>query len=208
MDKEKLDNKETENTNIDDINIDDTNIDKKKKIKEKKPKKTKSKYREELTEKEEKEFIRLLEELKKASENKDINIEPKILIQKESPKEIKKRRIIRFFISFIVLFALTGYINWMEYEKLIYAILSVIGIVVLESTLDFLVSKFFLKLMVYTLGIIRLLYAPLGFLLVGLFMPTITYPNIFLVIIVIMLYFLLRTVFMQILRKINERKAI
>ena len=130
------------------------------------------------------------------------------MIQKESPKEIKKRRLIRFFISFIVLFALTGYINWMEYEKLIYAILSVIGIVVLESTLDFLVSKFFLKLMVYTLGIIRLLYAPLGFLLVGLFMPTITYPNIFLVIIVIMLYFLLRTVFMQILRKINERKAI
>lgn len=208
MDKEKLDNKETENTNIDDINLDDTNIDKKKKTKEKKPKKTKSKYREELTEKEEKEFIRLLEELKKASENKDINIEPKILIQKESPKEIKKRRLIRFFISFIVLFALTGYINWMEYEKLIYAILSVIGIVVLESTLDFLVSKFFLKLMVYTLGIIRLLYAPLGFLLVGLFMPTITYPNIFVVIIVIMLYFLLRTVFMQILRKINERKAI
>ena len=138
MDNKNKDIKNKDNNNLE--NKDTNNNDKEQKnINEMSP--------EEL----DKAIIDLLEKMGAENDIKIINGKPKYGLK------TKVIGFLKLLFSFIVLVALTGFINWIQYDKFYIALLGMLTIVCVDFIIGKILMKFFMIAVLKTFGVLKLL---------------------------------------------------
>lgn len=167
-----------------------------KKNKEKKDKVEKKDSRKEQLDKIQKELDDLVENMKVVTGE---NV-PDLKITDITKKGIMQRKatytIIEVVLSIIILIALSGYFNWFAYRALWNVFVMIAIVVGIEFVLNFLINRFFIKLFIYSFGLIKIVPSIIGFVIACLFSPGISITNIGLGIIIFILYLIVKNVLM------------
>ena len=118
----------------------------------------------------------------------------------------RKEKILGFIInvvlSIIVLLSLTGFIDWLYYDNILFLFAFIIIVIASECFLNWVIMYFFGKYILYSFGTIKILAPIIGFL-VGIFVfPLVEIKNIALTIFVFILYNVLKKVMSNTIQKL------
>lgn len=152
---------------------------------EKKPKKT----RKELSDEQLKELNEKIAEL--LDDELDEKDKSKLML---TNGDIEAIRIIgkwQIIINILALVAMTGFIKWFNYSNIYMALVLMFIIAGLDSILSLIIDKFFVRMILFSLGSIKLLPSALGFA-IAYFLPTIEVVSFGKVVIVYILYNILK----------------
>jgi len=149
------------------------------------------------------ELLKLMEEISKKIDGKK-----EFTIIESTPKMQKKFFLLKIFkplISLLILVALTGYIDWITYEKFYLVLFPLFTIAILHFSFESMIEKFGFKLILKTLGLIKYAYAPIAFtvscLVFALFIPLVKFPNIGLLLLVLIIYIFVRNFIVQTMQR-------
>ncbi len=159
------------------------------------------------TQKEIEDLINNLNELLGESGDVQKIFEVKILTK----KELFIMSIMEVVFSILVLLGLSGFINWLYYDNM-FQLFGFVGItVLLDICFDFLIKRFFSRLLLMSFGTISI-FAPIAAFLIGVFIfPFVEVKGVFLAILVFVLYNIIKKIMLKtfrkdILPKMNKRK--
>ena len=117
----------------------------------------------------------------------------------------KKERILsdllKYGLSFILILSISGFIKWVYYDS-IFAILGLsLSIIVVEYILWLITTHLFGKYIFYTFGSLNILPPILSFVVCSLVFPFVELVNVWLLIVVILIYIIVRKVMLSSFRK-------
>ncbi len=113
-------------------------------------------------------------------------------IKMPTKKERVRDSIIKNVLSFVLILAISGFINWLYYDSL-WAVLGFsASIVAVEYILSFIVIFFFGKYLIYSFGTLNVLPPILAFVIVAVSFPFVELVNVWLFIVVMLLYVVVR----------------
>lgn len=122
----------------------------------------------------------------------------------------KKERIInsiyKFIFSVILIIALSGFLNWCNYDNVYLFLVYVCSVALLELIIEKIITKYFIKYLVYSLGSLNLLAPILSFVILFFTFPFITMKNVILFIFVIILYMIIKKIFVRLIENIKTSK--
>lgn len=161
--------------------------------KKKKDKKSSKERRLEETKKIEEELEELIDNLDTVLGENAV----KLRVPKLNKKQLKKISIynkVEIFLSLLILVALSGFFSWFQYEKVFIIPISFVAIVAIDYLIMFFIDRYMVRLILFSLGLIKLVPSIISFLAVGLFMPYIKFNNFWLVSLVFVLYNAIRKI--------------
>ena len=174
-------------------------MDDKKKKEERK--KEKIKYEVKKQQKIADEYERTSEELQKIIDNlasfvDDEGGEPLKVIKINVPSKKEKffARVLKFLFSSIIIIALTGFFNWCSYDNVYLFILYSVSVSLFDMIFQGIIAKYFFKAILYSLGAVNLLPAIVSFVSFFFIYPFIEMKSIWLFILVIVLYMIIKKV--------------
>lgn len=183
MDNKNKDIKNKDNNNLENKDTNNNDIEQKN-INEMSP--------EEL----DKAIIDLLEKMGAENDIKIINGKPKYGFK------TKVIGFLKLLFSFIVLVALTGFINWIQYDKFYIALFGMLTIVCVDFIIGKVLMRFFMITVLKTFGVLKLLAPVMSFILVCLFFPGLEFPSVGLIILIMIMYVAIKLFFFSTLNKI------
>lgn len=141
-------------------------------------------------------FKEIFEKMEKNNEIKMVNGKPKLSL---------KTRIInlcRPILGFIILMALTGFINWINYDKFYIAIIAMFAIAIIDFILETIIKKYFFVQAIKSFGALYLLSPVVSFTLICIFFPYLKFPSFGLVLLVMVIYIVIKKFFFSTINKI------
>lgn len=101
----------------------------------------------------------------------------------------------------LILCALTGLINWISFDNIYFMLISIGSICVFDYICTLIIQGVFKRRLIITFGVIKLIPSLIAFIMVGIFMPHITYTSTFRVVLVYIFYNLLKTPLINLIRR-------
>ena len=177
-----------------------------------KQKKDKKKKKQEREEKQKQEIEKVQKEIESLIANMN-----ELLGDDESVKMVefkiptKKEKILSFFIkvlvSLIILFSISGFINWLYYDAFVFVVAFFIIIIFVESIVDWIISFFFGKYIIYSFGALKLLAPLTAFIVAKFVFPIVIVKSFWWMALIFVLYCVIRKVFMDLIKKIFINKT-
>lgn len=145
-------------------------------------------------------FKETFEEMEKEGKIKMVNGMPVIR------KKWQLLKLLKPLFSFILLLALTGFINWVTYDKIYMGVIAIAIVALLDFVFDGILKRFFMLAILKTFGVLHLLAPILSFTLVCVFFPSLEFPNIGLIILVMILYIVIKIFFFSSIKNIKTSR--
>lgn len=123
-----------------------------------------------------------------------------ITLDKRQKRIMTYHLIIEIVLSIVLLFSSLGYLKWLECDKLYQYFILVGGIVLLEYVTSYLIKKLFLKMVIFSGGLILYLAPIFGFIISVIFAPGAVVLNFGLMFVVLILYIIVKKIFMTFIK--------
>lgn len=130
-----------------------------------------------------------------------------VKITEEQRKAMRIYTLIEIILSIVLLFSSTGYIGWIECDKLYQYFILIGGIVLIEYLIKYILKKYFFRFLFITFGGILLIAPLVGFIVSIVFTPGANVVNYGLLILTFILYLVIKKIFMTIVKG-DFRKAL
>lgn len=130
-----------------------------------------------------------------------------VKITEEQRKAMRIYTLIEIILSVVLLFSSTGYIGWIECDKLYQYFILIGGIVLIEYLIKYILKKYFFRFLFITFGGILLIAPLVGFIVSIVFTPGANVVNYGLLILTFILYLVIKKIFMTIVKG-DFRKAL
>ena len=145
-------------------------------------------------------FKKAFEEMEKEGKIKMVNGKPKLR------KKVQLLKLLKPLFGFILLLSLTGFINWIKYDNIYMGVIAIASIAILDFVFDGILKSFFMLAILKSFGALNLLAPILSFTLVCVFFPSLEFPNIGLIILVMILYIVIKIFFFSSIKNIKTAR--
>lgn len=125
--------------------------------------------------------------------------------QRISPKKYFLYVLLKMVLSIIILASLSGFIEWMDFNNILFALLTIISIVLVETILMVIINRFCIRWIFFTFGLINLVPVIISFVLAYNFAYNVSFPNVGKMILVAFLYIIIRKIVLRVMNSDDTR---
>lgn len=116
-------------------------------------------------------------------------------------KNVVLREILRIFISLLILTSVTGLMQWIQSEDLIYIVISILFIIVFEKVGYWIINRFLFIYKYKSLGLIMLIPTLISFILVCIIIPNIEIKSVWALLGAMILYLIFRRIMFSFIKQ-------